>query len=412
MKDKIKKILNKIKKVTKKSLDFINKKNRFNTMETICLMIIAVIFGMVIGGIVMYKKGTLNLGVKNELNQFVDTYTEILNEYYKDVSGEDLLEAGINGMVSFLGDPYSVYMDKEESQEFMEQVNGKYIGIGMEIIQKDKDNIEVYDAFEDGPAYKAGIRNGDKLIKVGNKSVADLSTSEVADLVKGKEGTTVEITVSRDDKEKTYKIKRQSVDIISVTEEVISYNDKKVGYILIDIFAANTKTQFEKALKSLEKENIDSLIIDVRDNSGGYLLTVTDILSLFLEKGDVIYQLKTKEKIEKINDKTEEKRDYKIAILTNGSSASASEVLTASLMENNNAISVGTTTFGKSKVQKTQELSNGTSIKYTFQEWLTPKGKSVGGVGIKPTYEVTYKIGESENEYDSQLTKALEVITE
>ncbi len=412
MKDKIKKIVNKVKKVAKKCFDFINKKNRFNTMETICLMIIAVIFGMVIGGIVMYKKGTLNLGVKNELNQFVDTYTEILNEYYKDVSGEDLLEAGINGMVSFLGDPYSVYMDKEESQEFMEQVNGKYIGIGMEIIQKDKGNIEVYDAFEDGPAYKAGIRNGDKLIKVGNKSVAELSTSEVADLVKGKEGTTVEITVSRDDKEKTYKIKRQSVDIISVTEEVISYNDKKVGYILIDIFAANTKTQFEKALKSLEKENIDSLIIDVRDNSGGYLLTVTDILSLFLEKGDVIYQLKTKEKIEKINDKTEEKRDYKIAILTNGSSASASEVLTASLMENNNAISVGTTTFGKSKVQKTQELSNGTSIKYTFQEWLTPKGKSVGGVGIKPTYEVTYKIGESENEYDSQLTKALEVITE
>ena len=412
MKDKIKKIVNKVKKVTKKCFDFINKKNRFNTMETICLMIIAVIFGMVIGGIVMYKKGTLNLGVKNELNQFVDTYTEILNEYYKDVSGEDLLEAGINGMVSFLGDPYSVYMDKEESQEFMEQVNGKYIGIGMEIIQKDKDNIEVYDAFEDGPAYKAGIRNGDKLIKVGNKSVAELSTSQVADLVKGKEGTTVEITVSRDNEEKTYKIKRQSVDIISVTEEVITYNDKKVGYILIDIFAANTKTQFEKALKSLEKENIDSLIIDVRDNSGGYLLTVTDILSLFLEKGDVIYQLKTKEKIEKINDKTEEKRDYKIAILTNGSSASASEVLTASLMENNNAISVGTTTFGKSKVQKTQELSNGTSIKYTFQEWLTPKGKSVGGVGIKPTYEVTYKIGESENEYDSQLTKALEVITE
>lgn len=410
-KDKLINKFDKIKSNLKKYFNFLDKDKKFNLMEVIALMIIVSIFGMFLGGLLMYGKGALKTGIRKELNEFVDTYTEILNEYYTDISGEGLLEAGISGMINHLGDPYSVYMDEEASEAFNEKVNGEYVGIGTEIIQYQDGKIEVHDAYIDGPAYLAGIRNGDVLIKVEGEDITKLTLTEVSNLVRGKEGTSVKLTVLREEKELEFKVKRKNIDITSVTKEIIEYNDSKVGYLVIDIFAANTGEQFEKRLKELEKENIDSLIIDVRGNSGGYLSVVTDMVSLFIDEGDLIYQLKTKEKIEKIYDKTKEKRDYEIAILVNGGSASASELLTASLMESYDAYVVGTTTYGKSKVQKTHELSNGTSIKYTFQEWLTPNGESIGDKGIVPKYEVEYQASDTENKYDSQLKKALELLT-
>ncbi len=406
------KLLQKLKTNLKKYINFFDKKNKFNMMEVVALMIITVIFGMFLGGILMYKKGSLNTGIKKELNEFVNTYTEILNEYYEDVSSEGLLEAGISGMVDYLGDPYSTYMDEETSTAFNEQVSGKYVGIGTTIGEYMDGSIKIQEVNKDGPAYKAGLREGDTLIKVDGKDITDKKLNDISSLVKGKVGTTVSLTVKRDDEELTFKVKRENIDLESVSKKLIEYKDKKIGYLLIDIFALNTASQFEERLKELEKEKIDSLIIDVRGNSGGYLSTVTDIISLFLPKGKVIYQLKTKDEIEKIIDKTSDKRDYKVAMLVNGGSASASEVLTAALMEQDDAIVVGTITYGKGKVQKTQELSNGASIKFTFQEWLTPKGNSIDEKGIKPDYEVVYEASEDENGYDTQLQKALDLLVE
>ncbi len=411
-KEKKDKLLPKLKNNIKKSLSFLNKKNKFNMMEVVALMIITTIFGMFLGGVLMYKKGALNTGIKKELNEFVNTYTEILNEYYEDISSEGLLEAGISGMVDYLGDPYSVYMDEEASTAFLEKVSGKYIGIGTTIGEYMDGSIKIQEVNKDGPAYKAGLREGDILIKVDNKDIKDKKVSDISTLVKGKEGTTVTLTVTRDGEELTFKVKRESIDIESVSSEVITYKDKKIGYLIIDIFALNTASQFENKLKELEKEDIEALVIDLRGNSGGYLTTVTDIISLFVPKGKVIYQLKTKDEIEKIIDKTSDKRDYKIALLVNGGTASASEVLTEALVEENKAITIGTITYGKGKVQKTQELTNGASIKYTFQEWLTPSGKSIDEKGIKPKYEVVYEKDEEKDKYDTQLKKALELLAE
>ena len=413
MKEKIEIIYKKVKKKFKNDFNFLDKNKRFNFMEVIALMIITTVFGMLAGGILMYGRGALNYGIKKELSEFTDTYTEILNEYYKDVEEEGLLEAGINGMVDYLGDPYSVFMDTETSTAFNEKVSGEYVGIGTEIIQYNNDlRVEFSGVYEDGPAYEAGIRKGDILKKVDGKEITEKSLSDISKLVKGKEGTTVVITVLRGDEELEFTVKRQSIDIESVFSEIIEYNDKKIGYIAIDIFAANTDEQFKKHLESLESDNIDSLIIDVRGNSGGYLTTVSDILSMFLKKGEVVYQLKTKDKIEKIYDKTNESRNYKVAVLVNGGSASASELLTAAMKDIYKAYIIGTTTYGKSKVQKTQDLSNGTSIKFTFQEWLTPEGISVGDKGITPEYEIPYVLADEEMEYDSQLQKALDLLTE
>ena len=412
MKDKLKDSFKNLKYKLKKSFKFVSKKNQYNFMEVVAIMIITTIFGMFLGGILMYRKGSLNMGIKKELNEFLDTYTEILNEYYEEIPENELLEAGVKGMIGYLGDPYSVYMDKDTSVAFNEKINGEYVGIGTEIIQYSDGKIEFNDVYEDGPAYEAGIRNKDILIKVDDVDISDKTLTEVSSLVKGKAGTKVKITVLRDDEEKIFEVKRKSIDITSVNSDIIEYKDSKVGVLTISLFAANTNLQFEKELKELEKKKIDSLIIDVRGNSGGYLNVVSDILSHFIKKGEMLYQLKTKDKIEKIYDKTEDKRNYKVAILVNGGSASASELLASCMKDTYKAYTVGTVTYGKSKVQKTQDLSNGATIKFTFQEWLMPSGESVGGKGMEPEYVVPYEASDTEHEYDSQMQKALDLLTE
>ena len=412
MKDKLKDSFKNLKYKLKKSFKFVSKKNQYNFMEVVAIMIITTIFGMFLGGILMYRKGSLNMGIKKELNEFLDTYTEILNEYYEEIPENELLEAGVKGMIGYLGDPYSVYMDKDTSVAFNEKINGEYVGIGTEIIQYSDGKIEFNDVYEDGPSYEAGIRVKDILIKVDDTDISDKTLSEVSSLVKGKSGSKVKITVLRDDEEKTFEVKRKSIDITSVTSDIIEYKDSKVGVLTISLFAANTSLQFEKELKELENKKIDSLIIDVRGNSGGYLNVVSDILSHFIKKGEMLYQLKTKDKIEKIYDKTEDKRNYKVAVLVNGGSASASELLASCMKDTYKAYTVGTVTYGKSKVQKTQDLSNGATIKFTFQEWLMPSGESVGGKGMEPEYVVPYEASDTEHEYDSQMQKALDLLTE
>ncbi|MBR3660301.1 MAG: S41 family peptidase [Bacilli bacterium] len=403
---------NKNDKLDKKEyFNFLNKNKKFNLFEVIAIMIITTIFGMFFGGILMYGKGTINFGIKKELTEFMDTYTEILNEYYTDIDEKGLLEAGVNGMVSYLGDPYSVFMDAKTAKAFNEKVSGEYVGIGTEIIQYSDMKVEVKEVYENGPAYKAGMRNGDIIIKVDGNDVTGKSVSEISNMVKGQDGTEVKITVLRGEEEKEFSVMRSSIDIHSIASEVIEHENKKIGYIKIDLFAANTYEQFKNNLEKVEKEKIDSLIIDVRGNSGGYLTTVSDILELFLKKGDMIYQLKTKDKIEKFYAKTDEHRNYKIAVLVNGGSASASELLAACMKDTYGAYTVGTVTYGKSKVQKTQDLSNGSAIKYTFQEWLTPKGESVGNKGFEPDYILKYQSEDEEHQYDSQLQKALDLLT-
>lgn len=409
--ERIKNILSNTKQKLKKNFKFVSKNNKYNFMEVVALMIIASIFGMLLGGVLMYKKGSLNTGIKKELNEFLNTYTEVLNEYYEEIPAQELLEAGVKGMISYLGDPYSVYMDKDTTTAFNEKVSGEYVGIGTEIIMYTDGKVEFKDVYEDGPAYDAGIRNGDILVKVDGTKIENMKLTEISKLVKGKEGTKVKITILRNEEEKTFETKRKSIDIQSVTSNIIEYNNKKVGVITISLFAANSANQFKTELEKIEHDGIDSLVIDVRGNSGGYLTTVTDILSLFVKKGEVIYQLKTKDEIEKIYDKTDEKRDYKVAVLVNGGSASASEVLASCMKETYKAYIVGTTTYGKSKVQKTQDLSNGTSIKFTFQEWLTPSGKSLGGKGMEPDHVASFVASDTENEYDSQLKTALDLLT-
>ncbi len=386
-----------------------NKKINFSMSETVIITIVVFGVGLVIGGIIMHGKGSLN-GSSESLNEFISTYDEIVSSYYQEVDKDKLLEAGISGMIKYLGDPYSTYMSKEIAEEFTEDIDGTYQGVGAEI-KYNQDKLPSFGRiFDNSPAESVGIKENDVILKVNDKDITKTELAEIANMVKGTQGTTVDITVLRDNEEITFTVTRGLVSSISVASEIIERNNKKIGYVYIASFASNTQIQLKKELTKLENAGIDSLIVDVRDNSGGYLATVHEIISMFTKKGQPMYQLKTKDNIEIIYDETEEERTYPIVVLADHNSASASELLVAALNEECGADIVGTTTYGKGKVQKVSILSSGAMYKYTYQEWLTPTGKYIDGNGIEPTVLTEYNPGK--NKEDNQKEKAIEIISE
>lgn len=397
----------------------VERKAGFNYVEVIVIMIITLILGAVIGSFVTYiadndKNSQISSEIPSELEEFVQTYHNIITDYYEEVDHDQLLEAGINGMLEYLDDDYSVYMNGEISEEFNEQVEGKYTGIGVEIIQQEDGKVSISKVFANSPASKAGLQAGDIFIKIGDTDVVGKTSSEISALIKGSDVKEVSIVIDRNGEEKTFELTLEEVEIDSVNSKIFEKNGQKIGYLEITIFASNTSTQFERKLLELEGENIDSLIIDVRDNSGGYLSSVTDIASLFMDKSKIIYQLDTKGVIEKVYANSNTSRDYDISVLINQNSASASEILAAALQESYGATVVGVNSFGKGTVQKAYQLESGATVKYTIQKWLTPNGNWINEVGVTPDIEVTMEGDYYQNpcdETDTQLQKALEEIS-
>lgn len=398
----------------------VEKKSGFNYAEVIVIMIIMLIVGGMTGSFITYlTKGKSNTKVINnivkseipeEMQEFLNTYNNIINDYYKDVDHKELLEAGINGMLNYLDDDYSVYMNKEESDAFNQQVEGKYTGIGVEILIGLDGTVTINRVFDGSPAAESGLKKDDIIINVNGDDITKENAANVASMIKESGKPNAEVVVMRGEEKLTFNLKLQVVDIESVISKIFEKNGKKIGYIDISIFASNTYTQFNKELEKLEKENIDSLIIDVRGNSGGYLTTVTDIASLFLNKSKVIYQLDTKGIIEKIYSKTNKERKYDIVVLTNKGSASASEILAAALQESYGAKVIGTGSYGKGTVQAAYTLSSGAIVKYTIQKWLTPKGNWINETGITPDIEEVLGTEYLENpsdETDNQLQRAI-----
>lgn len=402
--NKLKALLNKIK----------NNKIKFNLLDVIIIVIISISLGSIIGASIIYNKEQISItNVPKELDEFVKTYNSINENYYKKVKKEELIDAAIEGMINSLDDPYSNYMDENDTETFNETIDGEYVGIGVTVNIKE-DCLEVLEVRDESTAKDAGIKTGDKIIEIDGKSVKKKTSQEISGLIKGKTNTKVKLKILRDDKELEFNIKRKSVEISSVESKVIEKDSKKTGYIYINVFASNTYKQFKNNLEKLEDNKIDSLIIDVRNNPGGHLNQVTKILELFLDKKKVLYQIKTKNNVTKVHSTTSEKRNYKIAVLINKSSASASEILASAIKESYKGTIVGITSLGKGTVQKSYELANGTSLKYTTEEWLTPKGNSINKKGIVPDEKVELSddyYNNQTDENDNQLQKALEIVT-
>ena len=354
--------------------------------------------------------------LSKDLGKFFDVYETLMDSYYNNIDKEKLVDDAIDGMVSSVGDVYTSYVDTDSSAEFNELVSGIYEGIGC-TIQNQVDGLKIIEVFDGSPAEKAGLKSDDIILKVDDMEVtADATGDMVSNYIKNEANEKILMVISRGEEEKTLTLKRGKIETPVVSSITYDKNDKKIGYIAISLFSSVADKQFEKELKKLEKENISGLVIDVRDNNGGYLTSVTNIVNTLLPKGKVIYQVEKDGKRETTKDKTDISRDYPIAILTNQNSASASEILAAAIKESyDKGYVVGTKTYGKGTVQQVKILSDGSMIKYTVENWLTPKGTWINQNGVEPTDDVLLDSKyweEPKVENDNQLQKALDLVSE
>ena len=432
-KDKKKKIINndkknskkidkskdkKINKEISKDKDSVNVKDKENDLYTSREVVTVMLFSIGIGillcfGLISLFTGKNYLAVTRDLKKVVDTYYAIVDNYYGELDKDSLIDGAVEGMISSVGDSFTSYSDTDSAISFNETINGTYEGVGLSIATLNDGTITVIEVFDDSPAYKAGIKVGDIILKVDGESYEGKSGSDISNYVKNSGKDKVILTIKRDDKEEDITVNLSKVDIPYVSGEILEKDGKKIGYIDISLFSSNSYKQFKNKLDKLEKDNIDGLIIDVRDNSGGYLTSVTDICNLFLEKGKVIYQLEDSKGKVKKKDTTKEKRSYDVVVLINGASASASEILASTIKESYGGEVVGTNSFGKGTVQQTKKLLDGSMIKYTTQKWLTPDGNFINEVGVTPTKEVELDSKYFENpihENDNQLQEAIKLI--
>lgn len=382
----------------------------FNLLEVIIIIIMTSLVVGVSTGVIVYKNYKSDVGITESdgkyFKELKKAYDNIINGYVEKVDEAKLIDAAIEGMYNYLGDPYTSYIDQSSTDDLTDRLNGKYTGIGVEIT-KIEEGIIVINVFENGPAYNAGIEPGDILVKLNGNDITNSSAADVSNSIKNSNQSSVELSVLRDGITITKTVNIKNVNVPSVSKE--NFND--TGYIKIDTFSNTTYTQFKEALEALEKNNINGLVIDVRNNGGGYLNSAAEIAELFIEKGKNIYGLENKKGKTFYEDNTKTQRNYKIAVLINSSSASASEILASALKESYGATIIGTTSYGKGTVQETSKLSSGGMVKYTTAYWLTPNGNSVNNVGIKPDIEIILdKTEEYQYETDNQLQGALNAV--
>lgn len=383
-------------------------------------LLVVTLCSLVVGAFACFSVFTIFTGGRNyiklskELDKFFDVYETLTDNYNGGIDKEQLIEDAIDGMVSSVGDVYTSYADTEETEEFNELVGGVYEGIGC-TIQLQEVGLKVIEVFENSPASKAGLKVDDIILKVDNIEVTqETDVNELSNYIKTEADDKIMMVVSRQENEHTLNLIRGKVETPVVTTTVYEKNGKKIGYMGISIFSSVANKQFKDKLKFLENEGIEGLVIDVRENNGGYLTTVTDIVSQLLPKGEIIYQIEKNENREITKDKTKTKREYPIAILVNGGSASASEILAAAIKESYGGYVVGTKTYGKGTVQQVKELSDGSMIKYTVENWLTPDGNWIDGNGVEPTNEVEFNANyfqEPIAENDNQLQEALILVS-
>lgn len=386
------------------------KEFNFSIKAVIIIIIVTAITSSITSGLILYNNskiliGTSDLKKDTALQEFLKVYYGLDDDYYKDIDKTQMVYAAISAMLNYLGEDYSTYMNQDETEDLANKLSGKYNGIGISITNGN----EIVKVYDDTPAKNAGLEEHDLIESINGTATEGLTQAEVANLIDKQNENT--IVVLRNNEELTFKVKAESINspLPSTTYEE---NGKTIGYISISSFTNTVETEFKKALEDLEAKNISGLIIDLRNDGGGYLKGASSIASLFLEKGKTIYSLEGKDKTDTYKDETDEKRDYKVGVLINAGSASASEVLASALKDSYGATLVGEVSYGKGRVQQTKSLEDGSMVKYTTAKWLRPNGDCIDGLGLQPDYEIKLEKGEDGLYHDTQLEKAKELLFE
>lgn len=392
-----------------------NNKKGFNLLSVIIVICITSIISGLTTGVIVTNSYKNNLGLTYEdlvndksLNEFLEVYSSIINNYYEDVDTSAMIDSAVDGMLDYLGESYTTYLDKDATEELEERLSGSYRGIGIAVANK------VIQSITSGtPAAESGLQVGDIITGVDGVDVTQKSNEELTDLIKETDKDSIKLTVQRGEETLTFDIGLATIPISAVNYQMLENN---VGYLQMEIFSATLDEQVTNALDDLENQGMQKLIIDLRNNTGGYLESAEATASLFLEKGKLIYSLENKDATAEYYDKTDENTSYPIVILINGQSASAAEILAAALKDSYGAVLVGEKSYGKGKVQQTYNLSDGSMAKYTSARWLRPNGDCIDGVGLMPDYiaNLTYTYddtGKINGTIDTQLNKAIEVIS-
>lgn len=395
------------------------KKNiRLNFIQLAIIVSIPTLIMSIVSGTLVYSRlnntGKVTTTNNKYVNEFISTYNKLLDEYYEDLDENKLVDAAINGMLSYTGDDYTIYMNEDATESLNERLDGTYNGIGIRIGLNDNNQIYVYEVFDESPAKNAGIQVGDILLSINGEDVTNKSTEQASLIIKNSKETKFVIGVNRNGQSLNFELERKTLIVPAISSSIKEVNGKKIGYIYLETFSSTIDTQVETTLLSMEESGIDSLIIDVRYNTGGYLSSCTNIIELFLAKDKLMYTIKSKKDSTDYKDTNDIKREYPIVVLINGSSASASEILASSLKYSYGATIVGTKSYGKGKVQTTGTLEDGTMIKYTSARWFMPNGECLDEKGLEPDIKVElseeYKNNPIE-ENDNQLNEALKILS-
>ena len=350
-----------------------------------------------------------------DFSLFWDVWNLVHQRYVgrSELDTQELVFGAIKGMVESIGDPFTVFLKAEESKRLREDISGEFAGVGIEIGLREG-VLTVISPVDDTPASRAGIIAGDKILSIDGESTAKITIEEAVSKIRGRRGTKVVLTISRnkdgEDEKKDFELVRDKIKVPTVKWTKI---EPDIGHIRLFSFNQIAKNEFDKALGELKKQGASKkLILDLRNNPGGLLDLAIDISSYFLEPGFVVV-------IEDFGGGLKEElkskpngflKDAKVVILINKGSASASEIVAGALHDNKNVKLIGETTFGKGSVQQVEELRLKTALKITVAKWLTPKGRSISDEGIEPDIKIERTEEDVKNDRDPQLERAIEVI--
>ncbi|WP_371362902.1 Carboxy-terminal processing protease CtpB [Sporomusa rhizae] len=326
----------------------------------------------------------------------------VQSRYVEDVPVDTLIAGSIKGMVNSLNDPHSVYMDPKMFKEFMIETEGSFGGVGIVIGTKDK-QLTVVAPIEGTPGEQAGIKSGDQIIKIDGQETKDLALDEAVNKIRGPEGSKVVLTIKRAQEVKDYTLTRSNIQIKTVAGKLL---DDNIGYIRISMFNENTGNDFVRKLQELEKQGMKALVLDLRDNPGGLLDESVKVAGQLVPKGPVV-SVVTRDGRRETHSSSLDQPKYPVAVLVNGGSASASEIVAGAIQDTEVGTLIGTKTYGKGSVQTVIRLDEGSAIKLTIAKYLTPKDRAINGVGIEPNIKV--ELPETKDK-DTQLEKALEVL--
>lgn len=412
--------------------------NMFNRKILILTLVITLVLGFIGGVLFVQSKEPSGVSIKNlqqlinldngkpenvDFSLFWKVYNDLNTKYVDNgkVDSQKILYGAISGLVNSVGDPYTVFFEPVTSKKFQEEISGSFGGVGIEI-GKRNNILTVIAPIKDTPAFNAGIKTGDKILKIDGKSTADFAIEEAVNLIRGKKGTKVILTIQTGtDTARDIELIRDAIKVPTIEWKLIEQNGKKIAYMQIYSFNQTVDSEFKKASEEILKSNANRLIIDLRNNPGGLLDSAINLAGWFLDKNQVIVSEVFGDGIknEFRSDGNSLLKKYPTIILMNGGSASASEILAGALHDNRNIKIVGEKSFGKGSVQELQNYSDGSSLKVTIAKWLTPAGISISEKGIEADVEIEIKEEDFKEEdkieigtpgKDPQLDKAIEIL--